>query len=83
MKHRFKIIWDVNLYDLKTNARIVAGLCALHNFICCHEPDDVLEPWDGEEEEEGEGDTAATGVAAVVASSADSRQYVGTVYPAS
>lgn len=49
MKDRFKIIREANRYDLKTNARIMSVLAALHNFICCHDGDDIPEPWEEED----------------------------------
>lgn len=54
MKRRWRIIWETNSFDLETNAKIFAGLAALHNFIRRHDHDDLPEPWEGEE---GEDDT--------------------------
>jgi hypothetical protein len=45
MKRRFKIIREVNSYDLTTNAKIMCALAALHNFIRKHDRDDLPEPW--------------------------------------
>jgi hypothetical protein len=52
MKRRFKIIREVNGYDLKTNAKIMSALVGLHNFLRAHDADDVPEPWDGEDEDD-------------------------------
>ena len=55
MKRRFKIIQEANGYDLKTNARIMSALAALHNFIRCHDGDDIPEPWEEEDAGRDEG----------------------------
>src|ERR1700748_1692505 len=67
MKRRFKIIREVNGYDLQTNAKVMSALVALHNFLRHHDADDIPEPWteDNEDEDGAENESGATGPAAL------------------
>src|SRR5260370_36751355 len=39
VKWCFKILKSAPEYDIQSQARLVAALAALHNFICIHDPD--------------------------------------------
>jgi hypothetical protein len=41
LKHRFRILLIAPEYDMTIQARIPPALCALHNFICRHDPSDI------------------------------------------
>jgi len=66
MKRRFKIIREANGYDLKTNAKVMSALVALHNFLRHHDADDIPEPWteDDDDDNPADNETGATGQAA-------------------
>ena len=38
----FRILLITSEYNLDIQARILAALCALHNFICTHDTDDII-----------------------------------------
>ncbi|KIJ59008.1 hypothetical protein HYDPIDRAFT_72443, partial [Hydnomerulius pinastri MD-312] len=42
LQHRFDILLPAPEYDLSIQVRIPTALCAIHNFICTHNPDE----WD-------------------------------------
>jgi len=55
MKRRWKIIRETNSFDLRTNAKIVAALAALHNFIRQHDIEDLMDPWEVDDDGGGGG----------------------------
>lgn len=57
LKRRFTMMKQVMEYDIKTQARVVPALCALHNFIRIHDPDDLEEPKEGEQDGDSDSDS--------------------------
>lgn len=49
LKHRFRILLLSPEYPMTIQARIPAALCAIHNFISTHNPDDNVLPDDDDE----------------------------------
>ena len=41
LKRQFRILLLAPEYDMDLQARIPPALCALHNFICCHDSSDI------------------------------------------
>ena len=41
MKCQFHILAAAPEYNIQTQAKIVLAICALHNFICIHDPNDL------------------------------------------
>ena len=64
MKRRWKIIRETNSFDLRTNAKIVAALAALHNFIRQHDVDDLMDPWEVDDDGGGGGNVQQIGTEA-------------------
>lgn len=39
-KHRFRILTAASEFDIKTQAKIICGYLAIHNFLWVHDPSD-------------------------------------------
>ncbi|KZT31283.1 hypothetical protein SISSUDRAFT_956594, partial [Sistotremastrum suecicum HHB10207 ss-3] len=53
LKRRFRILSNPPEIDLRMQARIPAALAALHNFIRIHDPDEINDFYDAEDENDG------------------------------
>ena len=46
LKKRFKIIREANEFPIEAQGRIASAICVVHNFIRIHDPEDLPDPED-------------------------------------
>lgn len=46
LKKRFKIIREANEFPIEAQGRIASAICVVHNFIRIHDPEDLPDPDD-------------------------------------